>query len=73
MNTKRKIGLSLVGVLVVGGLTLLAARDQLAQRAFDRAIEQNVGVDRSATLPDGINVYVCGSGSPMPDADRVAD
>jgi len=70
VNTKRKIGLSLVGVLVVGGLTLLAARDQLAQRAFDRAIEQNVGVDRSATLPDGINVYVCGSGSPMPDADR---
>lgn len=70
MRTKRKIGLSVLGLLALTGLGLLAARDQLAQRAFDNAIKQNVGVDRSAALPDGINVYVCGSGSPMPDADR---
>lgn len=70
MNKKRKIGLGILGTLVVVGVGLLAARDQLAQRAFDRAVEQNVGVDRSAALPDGLHVYVCGSGSPMPDADR---
>lgn len=70
MSTKRKIGLGIAGLLVIVGLILLALRGRLAQRAFDTAIEQNVGVDRSAALPDGIHVYVCGSGSPMPDADR---
>ena len=70
MNTKRKIGLSIAGLLLAGGLTLLAMQGKLAQRAFDTAIEKNVGIDRSAALPDGIHVYVCGSGSPMPDADR---
>lgn len=70
MTIKRKIGLGLIAVLLVAGLALLLARDWLAQRAFDAAIDANVGVDRSAALPDGIHVYVCGSGSPMPDADR---
>lgn len=70
MTKRRKIGLGLAAVLLAVGLGLLAGRDRLAQRAFDTAIEQNVGVDRSAALPDGIHVYVCGSGSPMPDADR---
>lgn len=70
MSIKRKVGLSVIGLLLVIGVGLFAARDRLAQRAFDTAIERNVGVDRSAALPDGIHVYVCGSGSPMPDADR---
>lgn len=70
MSFKRKVGLTVIGLLLAIGLGLLAARDRIAHWAFDRAIAQNVGVDRSAALPDGIHVYVCGSGSPMPDADR---
>jgi ribonuclease Z len=70
VSFKRKAGLTLIGMILIVGLGMLAGRGWLAQRAFNRAIEQNVGVDRSATLPDGIHVYVCGSGSPMPDADR---
>ena len=70
MTTKRKIGLTIVALLLTAGLVLFLLQDQLAQRAFDKAIADNVGVDRSADLPDGIHVYVCGSGSPMPDADR---
>lgn len=70
MSIKRKVGLGIAGVLLVIGGILLVARDRLAQRAFDTAIEQNVGVDRLAAFPDGIHVYVCGSGSPLPDADR---
>jgi len=70
VRTKRKIGLGIVGLLLVAGASFYAGRDKLAQRAFDTAIEKNVGIDRSAALPDGIHVYVCGSGSPMPDADR---
>lgn len=60
-----------LGVLALTvGLGLLFGRGWIAQRAFDRALEQNVGVDPSARLPDGLHAYVCGSGSPMPDADR---
>lgn len=70
MRTKRKIGLGIAGLLLVAGASFYAARDMLAQRAFDTAIEKNVGIDRSAALPDGLHIYVCGSGSPMPDADR---
>jgi ribonuclease Z len=70
MRTRRKIGLGLLVVLLAIGGLLLLAKDRLAQRAFDSAIDSTVGVDRSAALPDGIHVYVCGSGSPMPDAQR---
>ncbi len=59
------------GVVLLGiGLLLAFGRPWLAQRAFDRALDQNLGIDKSLALGDGINAYVCGSGSPMPDADR---
>lgn len=67
---KRTIAIVVAVVALVGGLGLLFGRNWIAQRAFDRALEQNVGVDPSAALPDGLHAYVCGSGSPMPDADR---
>lgn len=70
MTIKRKIGLSVIGLLLTAALLAFALRDRLAQSAFDTAVERNVGVDRFAALPDGLHVYVCGSGSPMPDADR---
>lgn len=63
----------LLAVLVLAGLGLIgfqAFKPQIAKRAFARAIEQNVGVDRSAALPDGLHVYLCGTGSPMPDVSR---
>ena len=59
------------GALLLGlGLLIALGRPWLAQRAFDRALDQNLGIDKSLALGDGINAYVCGSGSPMPDADR---
>ena len=59
------------GVVLLGlGLLLVLGRPWLAQRAFDRALDQNLGIDKSLALGDGISAYVCGSGSPMPDADR---
>ena len=63
-------------LMTVGVLALLAFagfnlfKTQIATRAFDRAIDQNAGVDRSAALADGLHVYMCGSGSPMPDPSR---
>ena len=70
MSRKRKLvsilAISIV-ILVFGAWTL---RARIGMALFDRVVEANVGVDRSAALPDGLHVYVCGSGSPLADAER---
>lgn len=65
-----KLGRLFATVVVIIGVLVLFGRDWLAERAFQRALDANVGIDQSAALPDGLHAYVCGSGSPMPDADR---
>ena len=57
-----------LAVVVICGFNLFKL--QITERIFNRAIEQAVGVDRSAYLPDGLHIYLCGTGSPMPDASR---
>lgn len=66
------IRLVLAACVVVGfGLiSFQVFKPQLAERAFARAIEQNIGVEPSAALPDGLHVYLCGTGSPLPDPTR---
>lgn len=66
----RRILISLVGLALVAFLLFNLFRTQIAMRAFERAIDENAGVDRSAVLPDGLHVYLCGTGSPMPDPSR---
>lgn len=55
-------------------LALFAARQvfaaQIGEAVFRRAISENVGQDPSADLPDGLHLYLCGSGSPLPDPAR---
>ncbi|MGH6787618.1 MAG: MBL fold metallo-hydrolase [Novosphingobium sp.] len=70
MTVKRKIGLALLALLLIGGALLYAFRPWLAERAFQRGLDTTVGVDLSLALGDGLHAYVCGSGSPMPDAAR---
>jgi ribonuclease Z len=67
---KRKVVIGLAVLAILLGMAVLLGRPWLAQRAFDRALDQNLGIDKSLALGDGISAYVCGSGSPMPDADR---
>ena len=67
---KRKLLLA-AGVLALAILALaLFGRGWLAQRAFQSALDNSVGVDQTAAFADGLHLYVCGSGSPMPDANR---
>lgn len=67
---KRKLAIAAGIVALLIGLVLLFGRGWLAERAFQSALDNTVGVDQSAKLGDGLHVYVCGSGSPMPDANR---
>ncbi|HMT47973.1 MAG TPA: MBL fold metallo-hydrolase [Novosphingobium sp.] len=70
MTRRRKLGLAAAAIAIGAVLFLNSGNTWLAQRAFDRALDTSVGVDQSAALGDGLHAYVCGSGSPMPDATR---
>lgn len=60
-------GLVLLGALLIARQVLMP---QLVERGFAKLVSENVGVDRSADLPDGLHVYICGAGSPLPDPKR---
>ena len=66
----RKFGLALLGVLLAGGIAAYAARTAIAERLYERALDRGVGIDPSLELDDGLHAYLCGSGSPLPDATR---
>lgn len=62
------IAFVVIAVLAVIGFNVF--KKQIATRLFERGTEARVGIDPSEALPDGLHVYVCGAGSPMPDASR---
>ena len=62
------VGIAAVALLAILGINVF--KKQIATRIFERVIDQRIGVDQSASLPDGLHVYLCGTGSPMPDASR---
>lgn len=69
----RWLGRALIAALVVAALAFAGFqvfRAQIAETIFERAVERNAGVDRAADLPDGLHIYLCGTGSPMPDVGR---
>lgn len=68
--TKRRV-LGTLALLVLGlGVALAMGQRWIGERLFAAAVEKNAGIDAASLLPDGLHAYVCGSGSPMPDADR---
>ncbi len=66
----RRIKLAVLATLIAGGIAVYASRDAIAERLYLRALDQSVGVDQSRTLGDGLHAYLCGSGSPLADAER---
>jgi ribonuclease Z len=68
MNRRLGIAAAIVAILV--GLAALFGRGWIGEQAFQRALDRNAGIDQSAALGDGLHAYICGTGSPMPDAER---
>ena len=67
----KRIALVAVAALVLaGGLAWTFGKQAISERLFLAAIQERVGEDPSAALPDGLHVYACGTGSPLHDADR---
>lgn len=61
-------GLATLVALGLGAFLLL--QRPIGEAMFRRAVADNMGRDRAAELPDGLHVFLCGSGSPMPDPTR---
>ena len=59
--------LALLAFLFIGRIVITP---KIAERGFERQIAANIGVDRTTELPDGLHVYMCGAGSPLPDPKR---
>lgn len=66
----RKILWGVLALVVVAALVLWFARRPIGEMLVERTIEANVGGDPAAKLGDGLHVFMCGTGSPLPDADR---
>ncbi|MEO0606942.1 MAG: MBL fold metallo-hydrolase [Pseudomonadota bacterium] len=66
----RRILLALVGLAVLAVLGFNLFKTQIATRAFEQGVISRAGVDQSADLPDGLHLYLCGTGSPLPDPTR---
>ncbi len=67
---KRYLALGLVALAAIGATGLFLFQRQIGEVIFRQAVAENVGRDRSAELPDGLHVFMCGSGSPLPDPTR---
>ncbi len=62
--------IGIVGIIVIAFVGFNLFKTQIATALFDRAMDARLAADPVADLPDGLHVYLCGMGSPMPDATR---
>ncbi|WP_300394552.1 MBL fold metallo-hydrolase [Henriciella sp.] len=64
-------GLGAVAIVVIAmWLVLGRFRAEIGMALFERQVSEIVGTDPSASLDDGLHVYFCGTGSPLPDPAR---
>lgn len=63
----------LAGIVVAALVAFTGAtvfRTQIAEHLFARAVKENIGRPLATGEADGIHVFICGSGTPMPDPMR---
>lgn len=66
----RTVALAIAGLVIAALIGTYLFRPEIGTTLFKRAVEQNVDRDTLAGLPDGLHLGLCGTGSPMPNADR---
>jgi ribonuclease Z len=66
----RRVLIGLVAVALVGAAVLYAYRAPLATALMTRVATANLARDFVAELEDGLHVFLCGAGSPLPDPER---
>ena len=66
----KKILLALLAALLLTGAAIALFGERLMLDAMQRLVSKNLSGAAFAEFPDGLNVVLCGSGSPMPDLTR---
>ena len=69
----RKYGKWALAIALIGlvGMTLVSLfQRQIATAMLAWIVDARVGRDGTETLPDGLHVALCGTGSPLPDPTR---
>ena len=66
----KKITLFILALLVVLFAVRQVLLPKMVEKRFEGMVLENIGVDRTAGLEDGLHVYICGAGSPLPDPKR---
>lgn len=66
----RKIGFGMVGLVALLAALAFVFQAQIGSWLFQRTAEQLVGRNNLPSLPDGLHVGLCGTGSPMPNVAR---
>ncbi len=70
MRRRTKILIGIAGLLLIAGIAVKTQQAAVGQRLFERAVDERVGRDATASLPDGLHVALCGTGSPLPSQTR---
>lgn len=70
MTWLKRIGLTALALVLIGGVAAYALQARIGMWLFERGTAQRMGVDNLAALGDGLHVGLCGTGSPMPNLGR---
>jgi ribonuclease Z len=70
MRNAWRVILVVLAVLAAFAAGAWLLRGPIAMRIMARAYERGMSAEPFKTLPDGLSVALCGSGSPMPDPTR---
>lgn len=66
----RKIVIVLIGAVLLLGGSAIVFQKPIGQAIIDRVVEQRASANNVAKLVDGLHVGLCGTGSPLPNAER---
>jgi ribonuclease Z len=67
---RERVWLALGAALALGICGFAVARASIGAWLLGRMFDSRAGVDIRASLPDGLHVALCGTGSPLPDPTR---
>jgi len=61
---------ALLLLIGISGGAVMLFQQQIGMWLFQRGVDRGAGRDNLASLPDGLHVGLCGTGSPLPNRDR---
>jgi ribonuclease Z len=66
----RRIFIGVIGLAVAAVVVFATAGERLMTAAMARQVQRNLSGEAFAEMTDGLNVVLCGAGSPLPDPSR---